>query len=69
MFLPSVLSLFLYFPEDKSEYIPAVISLTIFMIAAVFTMRFIIKYSKREAQKAKELEEQLKNQEQTPKNS
>ncbi|MEH7353264.1 hypothetical protein V7150_06735 [Neobacillus drentensis] len=61
MFQPSVLTLFLYFPEDKSEYIPAVISLTIFMIAAFFTMRFIIKISKREAQKAKELEEQIKN--------
>ncbi|MFJ7728214.1 hypothetical protein ACIQXV_18955 [Neobacillus sp. NPDC097160] len=61
MFQPSVLALFLYFPEDKSEYIPAVISLTIFMIAAFFTMRFIIKISKREALKAKELEEQIKN--------
>ncbi|MCQ6278946.1 hypothetical protein [Bacillus sp. EB600] len=55
-----VLSLFLYFPKDKREYIPAVISLTIFMIAAFITMRLIISYSKREAQKAKELEEKLK---------
>ncbi|ETI68717.1 hypothetical protein [Neobacillus vireti] len=69
MFLPSVLSLFLYFPEDKSEYIPALISFSIFMIAAVFTMRFIVKYSKREAEKAKEFEEKLKEQEQTPKDS
>jgi hypothetical protein len=61
--------MFLYFPEDKSEYIPAVISLTIFMIGAVFTMRFIIKVSKREAQKAKEFEEQLKNQDHTQRNS
>lgn len=57
-----VLSLFLYFPEDKSEYIPAVISLVIFMIAAVITMRVIIRISRREAQKAKEFEEQLKKQ-------
>jgi hypothetical protein len=56
-----VLSLFLYFPEDKREYIPAVISLTIFMVAAFITMRLIISYSKREAQKAKELEEKLKH--------
>ncbi|MEH7110667.1 hypothetical protein [Bacillus sp. JJ1764] len=68
MFQPAVLSLFLYFPEDKSEYIPAAISLIIFMIAAALTMRLIIKISKREAQKAKELEEKLKNQT-TPKNS
>lgn len=69
MLLPSILSLFLYFPEDKSEYIPAAISLTIFMAAAFFTMRFIVKYSKREAEKAKEFEEQLKNQDYTQKNS
>lgn len=55
-----VLSFFLYFPEDKREYIPAVISLAIFMIAAVITMRIIISYSRREAKKAKELEEKLK---------
>ncbi|WHY85251.1 hypothetical protein QNH39_21940 [Neobacillus novalis] len=69
MLLPSILSLFLYFPEDKSEYIPALISFSIFMIAAVFTMRFIVKHSKREAEKAKEFEEQLKNQEHPQKNS
>jgi flagellar biosynthesis/type III secretory pathway M-ring protein FliF/YscJ len=56
-----VLSLFLYFPKDKREYIPAVISLAIFMIAAVITMRLIISYSKREEKKAKELEEKLKH--------
>lgn len=55
-----VISLFLYFPEDKSEYIPAAISLVIFMIAAVITMRIIIRISKKEAQKAKDFEEQLK---------
>jgi hypothetical protein len=57
-----VLSLFLYFPEDKREYIPAVISLAIFMIAAVITMRLIISYSKREAKKAKELEKRLESE-------
>jgi hypothetical protein len=56
-----VLSLFLYFPEDKSEYIPAAISFFIFFIGAIFTMRFIISISKREEKKAKELEEKLKN--------
>lgn len=56
-----VLALFLYFPEDKSEYIPAAITCIIFLIGAVFTMRFIIKVSKREEKKAKELEEKLKH--------
>lgn len=62
MFQPLVLSLFLYFPEDKSEYIPAAITFVIFLMGAFLTMRIIISVSKREAQKAKELEEQLKNQ-------
>ncbi|WP_144554644.1 hypothetical protein [Bacillus sp. X1(2014)] len=69
MFHPSVLSLFLYFPEDKSEYIPAAITFMIFLIGAFLTMRVIILVSKREAKKAKELEEQLKNQEHSPRNS
>ncbi|TFJ92792.1 hypothetical protein [Lentibacillus salicampi] len=45
---------FLYFPEDKSEYIPGVIILIIFMIGAVLTMYFFIKYSKKEAKKVDE---------------
>lgn len=68
MFQP-VLSLFLYFPEDKSEYIPAGITFLIFLIGALLTMRIFIAVSKREAKKAKELEEQLKNQEHSPRNS
>jgi hypothetical protein len=44
-----VLSLFLYFPEDKSEYIPAAMWMIVAFIAAIFVMRFIIKVSKREA--------------------
>ncbi|MBT2729170.1 MULTISPECIES: hypothetical protein [Bacillaceae] len=69
MFQPLVLSLFLYFPEDKSEYIPAAITFVIFLIGAFLTMRIIISVSKREAQKAKELEEQLKNQHPPQRNS
>jgi hypothetical protein len=69
MFLPLVLSLFLYFPEDKSEYIPAAITFVIFLIGALLTMRVIIAVSKREAQKSKELEEQLKNQQPPQRNS
>ncbi|MFP5112807.1 hypothetical protein ACSU64_10550 [Bacillaceae bacterium C204] len=68
MFQP-VLSLFLYFPEDKSEYIPAGITFLIFLIGALLTMRIFIAVSNREAKKAKELEEQLKNQEHSPRNS
>jgi len=57
-----MLQLFLYFPEDKSEYIPAGITFAIFFIAAIFVFRYIIKVSKRESQKAEALEEQLRRE-------
>lgn len=49
-----VLSLFLYFPEDKSEYIPAAIWILVAFIAAIFVMRFFIKISKKEAEKTEQ---------------
>lgn len=42
---------FLYFPEDKSEYIPAVITLVIFVIAAVVALYFFLKHSKKQEEK------------------
>ncbi|MBU8880747.1 hypothetical protein BGM26_17485 [Bacillus sp. FJAT-29790] len=57
-----VLSLFLYFPQDKSEYFPAAISFAVFFIACILTFRFILRISKRQAEKAKELEERLKQE-------
>lgn len=48
---------FLYFPEDKSEYIPGMISLIIFMTAAVIIFYFIIKKSRKDE---KEFEEMYK---------
>lgn len=54
-----VLSLFLYFPEDKSEYLPAAITCVIFLIGAIVAMRYIIRVSNREAEKAKKFEEEL----------
>lgn len=39
---------FLYFPEDKSEYIPAFIMLVIFMIGAIATMYLFYKKSKKD---------------------
>lgn len=65
-----VISLFLYFPEDKTEYIPAAITSFVFLIGAILTMRFIIKISKKEAQKAKEYEQAVMKQiEEQKKNS
>lgn len=62
MFHWTVIQLFLYFPEDKSEYIPAAISFSIFLIACIFTMRFIIKKSKKDEEKTKELEQKILQQ-------
>ncbi len=42
---------FLYFPEDKADYIPAAISLFFFVVAAIAAMYFFIKYSKKEEKK------------------
>lgn len=39
---------FLYFPEDKTEYIPAFIMLVIFMIGAIATMYLFYKKSKKD---------------------
>lgn len=39
---------FLYFPEDKTEYIPAIIMLVIFMVLAVGAMYLVYKKSKKE---------------------
>lgn len=45
---------FLYFPEDKSEYIPAVLMLILFIVAASVTMIFFIKASRKEEKKTEE---------------
>ena len=58
-FFASKLGMFLYFPEDKSEYIPAGITAIIFLIGAVLVMRLIIKHSKKEELEAKKLEEEI----------
>ncbi|MEI3608465.1 MULTISPECIES: hypothetical protein [unclassified Pseudogracilibacillus] len=39
---------FLYFPEDKSEYIPAFIMLVLIMILAIGTMYLFYKKSKKD---------------------
>ncbi|WP_449537398.1 hypothetical protein [Ferdinandcohnia sp. Marseille-Q9671] len=63
MLLISVLNLFLYFPEDKSEYIPAGITSIVFVIFAFLAFRLFIKLSKKEQAKAEELERQILEQE------
>lgn len=50
---------FLYFPEDKSEYIPATFSFIFFMILMYFAIRWIINNSKKQELETKELEERI----------
>jgi flagellar biosynthesis/type III secretory pathway M-ring protein FliF/YscJ len=50
---------FLYFPEDKSEYIPAAISFFFFMILLVITFRWIKRISKKQEEETRELEERI----------
>ncbi|HEX6594498.1 MAG TPA: hypothetical protein VF095_07900 [Bacillota bacterium] len=59
---------FLYFPEDKSEYIPSVITLAIFMIGAVITMYIFYNKSKKEEERFKhEYEDTLKKEDKSSK--
>lgn len=46
---------FLYFPNDKSEYIPAIITFAIFLIGAIVATIYFIKKSRKEE---KEFDEQ-----------
>lgn len=57
---------FLYFPEDRADYIPGIISLVIFMVGAVIATYFIIKKSKRDEEK---FEEEYMNQKNTDEKS
>ncbi|SOC41220.1 hypothetical protein [Ureibacillus acetophenoni] len=55
---------FLYFPEDKSAYIPAIIEFLIMIILCVFVFRLIKRISKKQAIKAKELEDRIMREKQ-----
>jgi len=39
---------FLYFPQDKSEYIPALITLAIFILGAIVTLYLFYRKSKKD---------------------
>jgi flagellar biosynthesis/type III secretory pathway M-ring protein FliF/YscJ len=50
---------FLYFPEDKTEYIPAFIALAICIILAYVAFKLIKAYSKSQEKKMKNFEEDV----------
>lgn len=57
---------FLYFPEDKSEYIPAAISFFVFMVLFFITFYWIRKISKKQEEETRELEEKILRERQEP---
>lgn len=55
---------FLYFPEDKSEYIPSLLMLSIFVIGAIVAVYIFYKKSKKEdAQPHKEYPKKIQTKE------
>jgi len=50
---------FLYFPEDKTAYIPAAIEFSIFAVICILVFRWIKKKSKKQEEKTKELENRI----------
>ena len=50
---------FLYFPENKMEYIPAVITLAIFMILAYITFRYFKQHASKEEAKMEAFEQDV----------
>lgn len=62
-FVFQLLFLYLYFPEDKTEYIPVVLQLIAVLVLAAFVIRYLLKRSAIEAEEARQLEERLKAQE------
>lgn len=51
--------LYLYFPEDKTEYIPVVIELLVLILICVFVFRWLKRKSSKDAAKAQELEAKI----------
>lgn len=50
---------FLYFPEDKSSYLPAILEFAIILILCIGVFMLVRKISKKQELKTKELEEKI----------
>ncbi|WP_414044666.1 hypothetical protein ACMGE7_03435 [Macrococcus equi] len=50
---------FLYFPENKWEYVPAVLSLIFFMTLAYLSFKMFIRNSKKQEEKFKVFEAEV----------
>ncbi|MEW9502010.1 hypothetical protein [Jeotgalibacillus marinus] len=54
-----ILNLFLYFPEDKSEYIPAAFWMLLFLVFTIYTFRWIVRVSKKQEEQTREMAEEV----------
>ena len=52
-----ILNEFLYFPDDKAEYIPAALEMGIILILCILVFNFFRKKAKRDLEKTREIEE------------
>jgi len=50
---------FLYFPEDKSDYIPVVFELLVMLILCFLVFRLFRRISKKQELKTKDIEERI----------
>ena len=51
--------LYLYFPEDKTEYIPVVLQFLVLLIICILVFRWLKKKSSKEAEEARKIEEKV----------
>ncbi|WP_102694226.1 hypothetical protein [Rummeliibacillus pycnus] len=63
-----ILNEFLYFPDNKSEYIPAAIELAIILILCILVFNFFRKKARKDLEKTRELEEKILKEKQSSSN-
>ncbi|MFJ8263292.1 hypothetical protein ACIQ4I_15280 [Rummeliibacillus sp. NPDC094406] len=63
-----ILNEFLYFPENKSEYIPAVIEMAIILILCILVFNLFRKKARKDLEKTRELEEKILKEKQSSSN-
>jgi len=60
-----ILNEFLYFPDDKSEYIPAAIEMVIILVLCILVFNFFRRKARKDLEKTKELEEKILKEKQS----
>ncbi|HWI48004.1 MAG TPA: hypothetical protein VNU45_07245 [Rummeliibacillus sp.] len=63
-----ILNEFLYFPENKSEYIPAAIEMAIILILCILVFNLFRKKARKDLEKTRELEEKILKEKQSSSN-